>query len=251
MSTISVRVYGELNDHLPFLVRGRSMNVLLDGPTAARDVIERLGVPHVEVELVLRNGEPIGFDDPVAPADRLAAYPAFRELDLAATTRAGAPVPESPRFILDGHLGRLAAYLRLLGYDAAHEVPGDDAALAQRSADEGRVLLTRDRGLLKRGVVEHGYWLRSQQPEAQLDEVAQRFQLQRWARPFTRCLKCNHPLVVVRSVDVGELLPADVRERGLPLRRCTGCQQLYWEGAHQRRLRVLVERVMGAPGTKS
>ena len=251
MSTVSIRVYGELNDHLPFPARGRSLTVLLAGPTAARDVIERIGVPHVEVELVLRNGEPIGFDDAIAPGDRLAVYPVFRELDLAATTRAGDPVPQSPRFILDGHLGRLASYLRLLGFDVAHEVPGDDAVLAQRSADEGRILLTRDRGLLKRSVVEHGYWLRSHQPETQLDEVARRFHLQRWAKPFTRCLKCNQPLVSVQPSEVSDQLPADVLTRALPVRKCTGCQQLYWEGAHHKRLWALIERVMSATADPS
>jgi uncharacterized protein with PIN domain len=165
-------------------------------------------------------------------------------MDLAETSRAGNPLPEAPSFVLDGHLGRLAAYLRLAGYDVWHEVPGDDAELARRSADEGRVLLTRDKGLLKRGIVEHGYWVRSKDPEKQLDEVAHRYRLGRWARPFTRCLRCNGPAEHVEATSVAEQIPADILARGGSVLRCSQCGQVFWEGSHQSRLNALVARVL-------
>src|SRR5919202_6492437 len=98
---------------------------------------------------------------------------------------------------LYGDLGRLAGYLRMLGLDTLYERDAADDALAELSAREGRVLLTRDRGLLKRSLVVHGYYPRSDDPERQLAEVVARFDLGRAAAPFTRCMQCNGELEAV------------------------------------------------------
>jgi hypothetical protein len=140
-----------------------------------------------------------------------------------------------PRFILDVHLGRLARLLRLLGFDSAWSRDAGDAELAERSGGEDRILLSRDRGLLKRREVRRGCLVRSQDPRRQLDEVAERFGLRGLLAPFSRCLVCNAPL------RRGDGLPAG--PRGGPGGGCPSCGRRYWRGSHWYRLNAIVEEV--------
>ena len=177
MGTVAIRCYGELNDFLPFPRRQRAFSHAFTVAGSVKDTLESLGVPHPEIDLVLVNGEPAGFDRLLAPGDRVAAYPRFRRLDVAAISPVHVPLPTEPRFLLDGHLGRLARHLRLLGFDTAHQAQADDAALAATAAAEDRILLTRDLDLLKRAVVRRGYRVRRTSPEEQLAEVVRQFDL--------------------------------------------------------------------------
>jgi hypothetical protein len=154
-ATVTIRVYGQLDDFLSPGRRGAAAVRRIDGSPAVKDVVEAIGVPHPEVGLILVDGEAVGFEHRLEPGDRVAVYPPFRALDLGSTVR---PAPDSgppddPRFVLDGHLGRLAAYLRMCGFDTWYERRAADEALARVAADEARILLTRDRGLLKRAIV--------------------------------------------------------------------------------------------------
>lgn len=138
------RFHGDLEDHLPPDRRGQVLVQPLGLPAGVKDLIEALGVPHPEVDLILANGEPVGFSYRVEDSDRIDVFP--DALDATSTPRLR-PRPVPPvRFVLDEHLGRLARYLRLLGFDAWWHPGTDDDELARRSAEDGRVLLTRDRG---------------------------------------------------------------------------------------------------------
>jgi uncharacterized protein with PIN domain len=156
------------------------------------------------------------------------------------------PLPEQPRFTLDGHLGRLARYLRLLGFDAAHRAQVDDEALARQAAEEDRILLTRDLDLLKRRMVRQGYRVRSTRPRAQLSEVVRHFDLAGGCRPFTRCLACGETLVAAAAAEAAARVPAGVAGRYRDFQTCPGCGRFYWPGSHHRRLSTLVEEVRGA-----
>lgn len=143
---------------------------------------------------------------------------------------------DQTRFIADVHLGRLAAYLRLAGFDTAYEPPWDDPVLARRSADEGRILLTRDRELLKRSIVTRGYFVLSTIPRQQFAEIVDRFDLRPLMRPFSRCARCNTPLREVAKVAVlDRLLPRTRREHNQFL-ECPSCRHVYWRGSHHARL---------------
>jgi hypothetical protein len=155
-------------------------------------------------------------------------------------------MPTEPRFALDGHLGRLARHLRLLGFDATHDPRADDEALAARAAAEERILLTRDLDLLKRRVVRRGYRVRSTDPRAQLIEVVRRFGLAERFAPFTRCLACGERLVAAAPAEVAGRLPSRVAGRYSAYQRCPGCQRVYWPGSHYRRLSSLVAWVRAA-----
>ena len=170
--------------------------------TVDQTPVESLGVPHTEVDLILVNDRSVEWAYQPQEGDRVAVYPVFESLDITPLIRLRPEPLREVRFVLDGHLGRLAAYLRMLGFDTWYRNHVDDAVLAQVSKEERRILLTRDQGLLKRSAVTHGYWVRATAPREQLREVIARFDLQRQAKPFTRCLSCNGRLQAASLAEV-------------------------------------------------
>jgi uncharacterized protein with PIN domain len=236
VARVELRVYGALGDFLPPARRGAAFALDVHDRTSVKDAIEAAGVPHCEVFLVLADGEPAAFGATVRDGQRVAVYPHFDSVDIGELAAAGAPRPPLPRFVLDGHLGRLAAYLRALGFDVRHRRDADDAELAATAADEDRVLLTRDVGLLKRGAVRHGAWVRAVRPREQVDEVVRRFRLAPLARPFTRCLRCNTPLRDATPAEVAARVPPRVRARFDAFLACPDCARVFWRGTHHAHL---------------
>jgi uncharacterized protein with PIN domain len=170
----------------------------------------------------------------------VAVYPAFRSIDVGGLRRTGSDPPSPARFVLDVHLRKLASLLRLAGVDSL--LLTDDAEVANVSATDGRVALTRDIGLLKRSVVRHGYWVRHTDPERQLAEILERYDLAGGLAPFTRCMRCNTPLVPVEADAVADRLLPDTRACFREFHRCPGCDRIYWRGSHYDRLAGLLER---------
>lgn len=246
---MSFRFYAQLNDFLPAHWRYGRFKYPLRGHASVKDVIEALGVPHPEVDVITVNGEATDFTYCVRDGDHVCVYPVFRSVDLNGLPRVGSDPPRPVRFALDVHLRKLASLLRLGGFDAA--LLTDDAELAELSAAEGRVALTRDVGLLKRSVVQHGRWIRHTDPELQLVEVLDRFDLAGQMTPFVRCMECNALLVLVAVDAIAERLPAGTRECFSEFHRCSGCDRIYWRGSHYDRLLRLLERARTRLGESS
>jgi uncharacterized protein with PIN domain len=190
MTRLTLRFHGELNESLPRRRRDREVAHDVEGSPAVKDVIEALGVPHTEVDAIVVN-DAADFAYRVRDGDAVAVYPRGWKPAGIVQRHLQPPLPAEPRFVLDVHLGRLAAYLRMLGFDSWYATGAEDAALAELAEREGRILLTRDVGLLKRGNVQIGAFLRASDPERQLAEILERFQLSAMSAPFTRCLRCN------------------------------------------------------------
>ncbi len=235
-----IRFYQELNGFLVEAQRHRTLECSLLGHPGVKDLIESFGVPHTEVDLVLANGDSVGFDYQVQPGDRIAVYPMFESLDISGTSRVRSEPLRHTTFVLDVHLGRLATLLRLLGFDTLYRTDFEDAEIVDISLSQRRIILTRDYGLLKRSAVTHGYFVRSQDPERQAREVLHRFDLARKTRPLSRCLVCNAVLEPVDPAEVHAELPHDVRGLHDDISRCTGCRRLYWPGTHFDSLRKTV-----------
>lgn len=243
MPCASFRFYAELGDLLRPDRRGVTFVHEFDDRPAVKDVIESLGVPHTEVDLVLADGEPVDFSWRLRDGARVSVYPVFESIDIAPVTRVR-PVPlREVRLVVDGHLGRLARYLRMLGLDVSYRADVSDEDLARLAAGERRILLTRDAELLKRRLVTHGYRVRESSPRRQLAEVVRRLDLARALAPFTRCLVCNDLLVPVGKDQVLQELPPRVREGQETFRRCPSCRRVYWPGSHHRRMERLVAEV--------
>ena len=236
------RFYGSLNDFLPLGRKQQEFTYQVKGNPSIKDTIEALGVPHPEVELILANSQSVDFSYCLQDGDRFSVYPHFSNLSLGSQSLLRPPL-WSTCFVLDVHLGKLATYLRLLGFDTWYRQQCDDEELAAISASGQRILLTRDRGLLKRRIVTYGYWLRAIEPMQQGREVLQRFALWEKIQPFKRCLRCNGELVAVELERVSARLPAKTRQYYDEFFLCQGCQQVYWQGSHYSKLQRLVEQL--------
>jgi uncharacterized protein len=244
MNSILFRFYAELNDFLPHRKRQRAYPHPFNPPVSVKHLIEAEGVPHPEVALIVVNGRSVDFSYQVQPDDRIAVYPAFASIDVTAEVQLRPPLPQPPNFLLDNHLGRLARYLRLLGFDVGY--PNDhlsDEQLAQLAHDQGRVMLTRDRGLLMRRLISHGYCLRSLDSQAQLHEVLHRFNLHELVQPWSRCLRCNGRLHPVDKMAIIDQLQPKTKRYFDDFKRCADCQQIYWRGSHFAALAQIVEEV--------
>ncbi len=247
MQRAFLRFYAELNDFLPPGRRGREIEYCFYVSQPVKDAIESLGVPHTEVDLVLVNGASVDFTHPLRDGDRVSVYPVFESLDISPVLKVRPKPLREPRFVADTHLGRLAAYLRLLGFDTLYFKSVPDAELARISKQERRILLTRDRGLLKRGAVTHGCFIRQTDPRLQLRAVVERFDLAGAASPFTRCLRCNGLLVEADRAELEGRLPPRVSELHDRFWTCAQCGRIFWEGSHHRRMRRLLIDVLPQP----
>jgi uncharacterized protein len=238
MRRILIDAHGELRDHLAPRRRDRPFPVDLELPAGLRDLVQSTGIPHVEVKDAEVNGAAADWDRRIDDGDVVRLAPRYP---------LGSP-PDGARFLLDVHLGKLARLLRLLGMDAAHHADAADADLAAEAAATGRVLLTRDRGLLMRAAVRRGRWVRATVPEAQAAEVLRAFALAGEVDPFTRCLECN-TLLEPTEPEPSEV-PPRVAERHERFTRCPGCSRVYWAGSHHARLQATVDRILAAAGPR-
>jgi uncharacterized protein with PIN domain len=243
MPRAMLRFYADLNAFLAQDQRQMTIRHAFTNRVSIKDMVESLGVPHTEVDLLLVNGRSVGFDYIVQHGDWISVYPRFTTLDVGGLSLVRPEKPE-PRFVLDVHLGKLATYLRLLGFDALFPEDYDDANLARISEEEGRIMLTRDRGLLKRSNVTYGYCLRSTDSREQLVEVLRRYDLLDASCPFTRCLRCNGLLVTVEKEAIIEQLEPGTNRYYNEFRQCQSCGQIYWKGTHYDRLLSFVHEAL-------
>lgn len=241
---VTVRAYAELNDFLEADSRGRAVRRPVQSHQTVKDVLEATGIPHTEIDLILVNGDPVSFEHRPAVGDRIAVYPMFEALDIGATARLRPEPLRHPRFVVDVNLGRLARLLRVLGFDVWWSSAADDQTLADISLDQQRILLTRDRGLLKRRTITHGLFVHSQHPEEQTLEVLRRLDLRRRIKPFTRCVRCNGQLAAVAKDEVIDQLEPLTRRYYDEFSQCPECGRIYWAGSHFEKLSRLVDRLL-------
>jgi len=237
---VQVRCYEELNFFLPPQSRKCDFGAPFHKGDTIKALIESLGIPHTEVDLVLVNGRSVGFRHQLREGDRLSVYPVFESMDISRLSRVRPRPLRSIRFVLDVHLGRLAKLLRMIGFDTLYSNACDDETLSRISRAEERILLTRDRELLKRAAVSHGYCVRSPVPREQLQEVIGRFDLRRKMNPFTLCLRCNSPLARIPRRSAAARVPPLVARRYRRFRVCPTCGRLYWRGSHWEHMKGLL-----------
>lgn len=245
---VSIQFHGELNDFLHRDKRGTAFEVNLNSPTSVKDLIESRGVPHTEVGSITLNLELVDFYCLVNGGDSIGVYPEVAKLEptqVDSTQLArlrSSPLPEI-KFVLDTHLGKLAKYLRLLGFDTLYKNDYQDEQLAEISSQQQRILLSRDRGLLKRKIVEYGHYVRHTQPLQQLTEITQWLDMRKHIKPFTRCTHCNGLLQRVSKKAIASQLAPKTRKYYNEFKQCADCKQIYWKGTHYQRLKQLVKHI--------
>jgi len=226
------RFYEELNDFLPQSQRRQTVSYWFNGTPGIKDPIEVLGVPHTEVDLIIVNGESVGFDYKLQDTDRVAVYPVFEGLDILPIVKLRDKPLRNVTFIVDINLGKLARILRLFGFDTLLATNLSDKEIVDLAHDQKRIILTRDRRLLYAKKVTHGYWVRSVLPKQQMVEVINRFDLGNMLRPFYRCVRCNGLIDVVEKKQILHLLQPKTKLYYENFYRCRDCQQIYWRGSH-------------------
>jgi len=229
---------------LPFFLKSKRAQIerSLSERTSVKDVIEACGVPHTEVDMILANGEAVDFRHVIGSPTSIDVFPVERNR-ITSFQENRLQIPEIRNFVADGHLGKLVRDLRLLGANVAYDRDAEDRQLIVVATAENRALLTRDRRLLMHSAVQHGYYLRSQNPLEQTVEVIRRFDLAPRLAPFSRCLRCNAPLEPAPKENVlGELEPL-TKIYYDEFRRCGGCGQIYWSGSHFEKLQRRIETI--------
>ncbi len=244
LKVVYFRFYEELNDFLPFQQRKAEFEYRFSGNQSIKDVIEAIGVPHIEIDLIIVNGESVSFTHQLQGGERVAVYPVFESIDISPLIQLRPAPLRVIKFVLDAHLGKLAKYLRLLGFDTLFSPQYQDAEIVDISLQEKRIALTRDKGLLKSSNLTHGYWVRATNPTEQTKEIIARFDLASQTKPFTRCLECNGELVAIDKKEIQAQLPAKTSEYYRDFYRCAGCGKIYWEGPHYQKMKQFVEKIM-------
>lgn len=236
----------ELTFHgdLPFFLRSKGSRIErpLSERTSVKDVIEACGVPHTEIDLILADNQPVDFRHVIGSACKVDIF-SVEQGGITTFPENRLQMRQIRSFVADGHLGKLVRDLRLLGNDVAYNRNAEDRQLIAIATAENRALLTRDRRLLMHSAVQHGYYLRSQNPLEQTLEVIRRFELIPNLAPFSRCLRCNAALEAAAKENVWSQLEPLTKIYYDEFRRCGGCGQVYWSGSHFEKLQRRIETI--------
>jgi uncharacterized protein with PIN domain len=238
------RFYEELNDFLPRYKRKREFEYNFTGNPSVKDAVEAIGVPHPEIDLIIVNNESVGFDYQLHANDMISVYPVFESLNIKPLINLRTAPLRRTRFMLDVNLGKLTRLLRLCGFDSSYDSNLDDHSLVKLAGTDRRIILTRDRQLLKRKAVSHGYWIRNTDPYAQLKEVVKRLDLKSDVKLFSRCLVCNAKIKSVPKQQVINNIPPKTRNYFDKFYQCTGCLKVYWQGSHYKRMQTRLMSIL-------
>lgn len=202
------------------------------GNPSVKDSVEACGIPHTEVDQIVIDGHGVDLNTRLRDGQEIAVGPKNVALSASPTIHLCTAPVEPIRFILDVHLGKLARRLRMLGFDCRYRNDFHDDEIARLACSESRVVLTRDRGLLKRSNVAQGLLIRYQQPRQQLVQVVRRYQLISRCQPGQRCSLCNALLVPVSKDQIRRRLKPRTVQYYDHFLLCPECDQVYWRGAH-------------------
>ena len=234
-----------------FLPRGKMGPVLkyeFKGNPSVKHIIESMGVPHTEVGRILVNEQSVNFNHQVHSGNTIIVHPASPEVDHISGLFHEGKLTIEPRFILDNHLGKLATYLRILGFDTLYENNYQDNQLEQIASEHTRILITRDRQLLMRKTIRYGCAVHSLIPGEQMTEVIHRFGLTKLLTPFHRCLHCNTILEPVRKEVILHRLEPLTRKYFHEFHICSRCDRVYWKGSHYDRMEKLISKLIDNSG---
>jgi uncharacterized protein with PIN domain len=225
----------ELNDFLPHYRKGKSFSLEFAPHQNLKHMLESLGVPHTEFGRLLVDSQQADPGILLWEGAQVTVYPV------------NTPLQGEACFILDNHLGQLATYLRMLGFDSLYRNDYQDQELAREAVLQERILLTRDRRLLMRKIIRLGYCIHQSDPKKQVAEVLRRFKLFEQIKPFQRCLKCNTPLQPVPKQQIIDRLQPLTKKYYDEFRICPACNQIYWKGSHFERMLQMIDEMHSQP----
>jgi hypothetical protein len=243
MITARFQFCEKLNDFLPIRRQKIRFSTSFSERASIKDAIESLGIPHTEIGAIIVNGKSVDFTYCLKNNDEVAVYPDEKPPDLELLVRLRPLPPRPAAFICDVHLGRLGRILRILGFDTLYRIDFADSEIAAIAREEGRIVLTRDRGILKRREVTHGYCVRSDDRREQVREVLQQFNLTGMIDPFTRCADCNGRIETLEKSAIIDRLEEKTKQYYEEFSQCRDCRKIYWKGSHYQKLKTVVEEL--------
>ncbi|NEM97592.1 Mut7-C ubiquitin/RNAse domain-containing protein [Pontibacter burrus] len=237
--TARFKFHTTLNDFLQKQEQESWINYSFRDVPAIKDAIEAIGVPHPEVNAIVVNGRSVDFTYKLHPDDKVEVYPKGSPVTINLFPNYNPPF----KFVLDVHLGKLARMLRLLGFDTIFDPELTEKELVAIAVSENRILLSRGTGILKHKTIVYGYWLRSQQPDEQLQEVIRYYNLAAEFSIFTRCMVCNGAIAQVTKEQLKEQLPPKTKLYFHEFYQCQNCQRVYWKGSHYERMQEFIQKL--------
>jgi uncharacterized protein len=237
--TARFKFHATLNDFLELYRKDTWLNYSFVESPAVKDVIEAMGVPHPEVNAIVVNSSAVDFTYKLQSGDEVEVYPK----GFPATINLIPDYSLSYKFVLDVHLGKLARLLRLLGFDTVFDAELSEKELVTIAVNENRILLSRGVNILKHKTIVHGHWLRSQQPEEQLQEVIRNYSLAGQFHVFIRCMVCNGAIGPVAKDRVLEQLLPKTRLYFHEFYQCQHCRRVYWKGSHYERMQEFIQNL--------
>ncbi len=244
MQTATFRIYAELNDFLPKQKKQVSFEYSFAGPLKVHEAILSLHIPLSEVDLILVNGCSKGVDYWISNGDYISVYPVFESFNISSLNSLRPEPLRNSKFILDVHLGKLAKFLRMAGFDTLYSSTFKDAEIIDISVESGRIILTRDNGLLRSVKVKHGYYIRNIDPVKQFKEVVSKFDLGSQFKPMERCLKCNNLLEMAVKEELPGKIKPDILNRFSHFYTCRQCNHIYWHGSHYDRMKAFLKTII-------
>lgn len=238
----TIRLYAELNDFVRQERKQTDFDYSFLVPVTVGEIIESLGIPLSEVDLILVNGNPEKFGYRLKGGERVSVYPVFESFDIGQLTKLRGEPLRISRFILDAHLGKLAKYLRMFGFDTLYDNNLDDRTIVKIAGEERRIILTRDKSLLCSREVQYGYFVRSIYVKEQIREVLDKFDLYSQIVPLTRCLVCNGLLTEINREKVEGRLDREITRIFREFYYCRDCDKIYWEGSHYEEMLRFIDR---------
>jgi uncharacterized protein with PIN domain len=237
------RFYAELND---FLLPERKQILFAysfkENP-AIKDTIEAIGVPHTAIDIILVNGKSEEFSYLLQDGNIVSVYPVFKKLEVTDVIHLQNKLPDELKFIVDTHLGKLAKYLRMLGFDIIYQNNYKAPEILNIAETQKRVILTKSIALLKNKLVKWGYWIRSKDLVKQLIEVVHRFDLVAKIKPFSRCMLCNGMVKEVAKASIINKLPEKTNQYFEDFGKCELCGKIYWQGSHYHNMQDFIENL--------
>ena len=238
------RFYAELNDFLPPRRKQKAFVQSFKTPVTVREAIESFGIPLSEVDIILVNEISVDLEHKLKEYDYISVYPVFESMDVSAITKVRKTALRISLFVLDAHLGELAKYLRMLGFDTLYRSDIDDNEIISIARKEKRIILTRDKLLLKSKEVSHGYFVRSIEKHEQLREVVKKFDLYSQFKSFTRCMTCNTILVKVDKEEIRNKVDKDIFRIFNEFFYCKHCDKVFWKGSHFMRMEAYIRELV-------
>jgi uncharacterized protein with PIN domain len=244
MSEATFRFYEELNDFLPPERWKIDFQHGFKGRESIKDMIEALGVPHTEVDLILVNGMSVDFGYILQDGDRISVYPVFESLDIRDVTHLREIPLRETRFIADVNINDIVKYMRALGLDVYCDPTLSPRDIIRVSRAEKRAILTKNRKLLKHRDVARGIFIRPGTTVEQIRGIVDFLSLRGVITPFSRCLECNSSLVSITKESVYDRIPPKAREVYDDYSYCSGCDRIYWQGTHFARIKRVVDEIL-------